>query len=321
MTSAALHGQTAMVTGVNGTIGSAMAEAFVACGARVIGTLRSPVCAVEHPDVEPVVCDLSTDALIALIVRVKPDIIFHAAGSASVSYSFSAPDRDFAASVDLFQRVLEAVRLSGIRPRIVFPSSAAVYGDPEHIPVRESARFYPLSPYGFHKVMAEMLAREYARCFDIPVLVVRLFSIFGARQRRLLVWELFRQFRDEPAVTLRGSGSEVRDYLAVEDMGRAIAALLPSLREGFSTVNVASGHGTTVRDLAEMLGRLLGSTKEVLYLNQPSMGDPHCWVADTTELEALGQDWIIQAARNLEPALARTLATWRGGDAANLARL
>src|SRR5262249_48327157 len=147
-----------------------------------------------------------------------PDVLLHAAGTASVGGSLRAPFDDLRAALLTWANVLEGVRVSQHRPLLIFPSSAAVYGEVTELPVREDMPVQPISPYGFHKVMCELLAREYAECFDLSIVVCRLFSVFGVDQRRLLVWESFERLSDaEGPAWLEGTGEESRDYLAVED--------------------------------------------------------------------------------------------------------
>src|SRR5258706_2499172 len=196
----------ALVTGANGFVGSALLRAAPAAGIEARPITRRDT-------------DYSPRSIAALVDEARADFVFHGAGSASVAASMQDPAADFASSVALFERVLEGVRLSGRRPRVIFPSSAAVYGDALQQPIGEEASLAPISAYGFHKVMCERLAAEYAACFGVPAVVLRIFSLFGSAQRRLLVWELFRQFRESPEVALAGTGDEERDYLHVDDCG------------------------------------------------------------------------------------------------------
>jgi hypothetical protein len=86
--------------------------------------------------------------------RYAPDVVFHAAGSASVGASMSDPVSDYNASVGTWAALLEGIRQSALKPRIFFPSSAAVYGNPATLPVSEDAALAPISPYGHNKVIA-----------------------------------------------------------------------------------------------------------------------------------------------------------------------
>src|SRR5687767_14331524 len=137
--------------------------------------------------------DFSSASLTRVIQEFAPEVVFHGAGTASVGASMAEPLIDLQGSALTCANVFEAVRQSGIKPLIVMPSSAAVYGNPQALPVNEEAIVQPISPYGFHKAICELLAREYAECFGLDFIICRFFSVFGAAQRRLLIWELHQQ--------------------------------------------------------------------------------------------------------------------------------
>jgi UDP-glucose 4-epimerase len=125
------------------------------------------------------------------------DLVVHCAGSASVRASFSSPLDDLRANVLTLANTLDAVRRSEVRPLVIFPSSAAVYGNPVNLPIREDDPCRPKSPYGFHKLAAENVVHEYITCHDVRVIICRIFSLIGERQRRLLLWDLYQQFVSE----------------------------------------------------------------------------------------------------------------------------
>ena len=178
-----------------------------------------------------------------------------------------------------------AARAADVKPLVIFPSSASVYGNPTLLPVTEGASLRPISPYGFHKVICEQLAQEYAQCFGLNVVVARLFSTIGPAQQRLLVWELFRQaIDDNPYLTIQGTGTETRDFLHIDDICRYFLGIAERQPKGFWAVNVASGSSTSVRTMAEIVTRLVGSRKAIVTLNKELPGDPKHWQADTSLL-------------------------------------
>ena len=212
-----------LITGGNGFLGFSMAEYLARAGNSVAGLTRRAQLPgwfrrLEYPS--------SIEALAGVIRSERPDCIFHAAGAASVGDSWEAPARDFVDSVVAWQTLLEATRQSELKPKLFFPSSAAVFGDPDHLPVAEDAVRRPISPYGFHKLVCEQLAEEYAVLWEMPIVICRLFSVFGPRQRRLLVWELVEQIlSDGPVIRLQGTGLEERDYLTASDIAKALDSL------------------------------------------------------------------------------------------------
>lgn len=258
--------------------------------------------------------DVSSSDLSELVGSFAPEVLLHAAGAASVGASLKTPLDDLRASVYTLANVLDAVRRSGARPLVLFPSSAAVYGDAGGLPAREDAPARPLSPYGFHKAACELLAREYAECFGLRIVVCRLFSVFGEAQRRLLVWELYRQLAGTGEVAwLEGTGAETRDYLHAEDVSAALLELAVNLAREHDAgrctiVNVASGEETRVLDLAAHLRALVAPCKEIRCRGRARAGDPLRWRADVSLLRSL--------APRLRPApfgqrLAQCVAAWQ----------
>jgi UDP-glucose 4-epimerase len=296
-----------LITGGNGFLGSSVADYLARAGKTVIGLTRQA----DLPDrLQRREYPASVKALADLIRDEQPDCIFHAAGAASVGDSWREPGRDFADSVLAWQALLESVRRSELKPKLFLPSSAAVFGDPESLPIPEDAIRRPISPYGYHKLLCEQLAEEYTTLWEIPIVVCRLFSVFGPRQRRLLVWELVEQiFSDAPMIRLQGTGLEERDYLAVSDFAVALDALSrrPSANL-LETFNIGSGASLRVVDLIDILQRLTASKKPVVRGKSGRHGDPQHWRADNRRLREALSGW---SPRLIEEGLAECLAAWK----------
>lgn len=293
-----------LVTGINGFMGGALAGYFSRSSFTVNGLSRKQAACPAHP------CHVTSyeAADIARILgELTPSVIIHAAGSASVGDSFVNPSSDFNSSVRLTHSLLEGVRLSGQKPLVIYLSSAAVYGNPAVLPVSEDAAIQPISPYGYHKRMCEYLAQEYALCHGIPVLVARLFSVFGPTQRRLLLWELFEKFRDAPVVTLQGTGNETRDYLYIDDVAEALIRLIPKLSEVHSVINIASGVSISVREVAEKIKSCLNSHKKIEFGCQERVGNPARWEADISRYSSIAGKQIYQ---DFDQMLKWTVQEW-----------
>ena len=304
-----------LITGSSGFVGGSFGRFAARAGHEVLGVGRASQPEVGWPGLY-VQADVSSSDLSETVASFRPDLLLHAAGAASVGASLARPLDDLRASVLTWANVLDSVRRSGARPLVVFPSSAAVYGDAAARPVAEGACVCPISPYGFHKAACELLAREYAECFQLSLVVCRLFSIFGEAQRRLLVWELYRQLEGaEPSAWLEGTGDETRDYIHVDDAASAILELAsnPSVeRGGFNVVNVASGEETRVLDLAEQMRALVAPSKEIRRRGHARAGDPQHWRADITLLQTLAPRW---RPRPFDERLAQCVAAWRDENA------
>ena len=279
-----------LITGARGFVGSSLAENAVRKGYEVLGIGRS---AQPPPDWygNYAWADVALTDLAPIINGFQPDLVVHCAGSASVMSSLASPLDDLRATVLTLANMLDGIRRSKLRPVLVFPSSAAVYGNPAHLPVREDEPCRPISPYGFHKVAAEMLVHEYRTCYSLPAVICRIFSLLGERQRRLLLWDLYQQFVGPSAeVVIQGTGDESRDYIHVDELCDTLLEFrrqVESLPAENCIVNVASGVETRIKTVALLVKEILGSNKPLVFSGKERIGDPIRWVADRTKLDGL----------------------------------
>jgi nucleoside-diphosphate-sugar epimerase len=208
------------------------------------------------------------------------EVIFHLAGQPSVRASWGP---EFAVYVDrnilATQHLLEASRQTPVR-KIVYASSSSVYGDAEGYPTAEAMRPRPISPYGVTKLAAEHLCELYRVNFGTPTVSLRLFTVYGPRQRpdmafsRLIRAALaFRPFQ------LFGDGSQTRDFTFVGDVVRAMSAAADSSWSGVA--NIGGGSRTSMAEIIRTLGALLG--REVETVRRPAQpGDVRDTAADIT---------------------------------------
>lgn len=218
-----------------------------------------------------------------------PEAIFHLAGGSAVGPSFAAPAEDFHRSVVATSELMEWVRLRAPGARVVMASSAAVYGANHSEPIAESADCVPFSPYGYHKRMAELVLESYARNFGVRVCVVRLFSIYGPELRKQLLWDTCnRLVTGESGLTLGGDGTELRDWLHVEDAVRILLLALNNASEECFIVNGGTGQATSVREIAECVCESWGGRIPVRFTGVSRSGDPLSLVADIEHLRSLG---------------------------------
>ena len=298
-------GRRMLVTGASGFIGRIVAREAAAEHEVFKGSRR----AASQPDEITIDWDSPPAELAAHIARIAPDCIVHAAGSASVAASIDEPEKDRAASLGTWSHLLEAVKLSGLKPRVIFPSSAAVYGNPASLPVSEEAPLHPISPYGRNKTACES---HECRC-DARIIIARLFSVFGPSQKRLLVHELFEKFTGaSPEVMIGGTGNESRDFLSEWCVARAMVQLatckLPADAGTPLILNLASGEEHSILNVANTMAGLLGSRKNIRCLGRVREGDPLHWRADITRLRNVLPGWQPLPFRE---ALDRTLRIWK----------
>jgi len=221
-----------------------------------------------------------------------PDGIIHCAGGSSVSVSLAAPFEDYSRSVTSTARLLEWLRRRAPRCGFVLASSAAVYGGGAPEGIAESAECLPASPYGTHKLAAEVLVRGAARSFGTSAAIVRPFSLYGEGLRKQLIWDICQKLRLRPrGLLLGGSGSELRDFVHVTDAAAFFVAVLERLwfrPDGLIAVNCGSGRARSIRDVANLVCEAWDLPYSPSFSGGERVGDPVHLVADAGLARSLG---------------------------------
>jgi len=248
-----------LVTGGAGFIGSHLVRTLLAqnAGVRVLDDFstgkRDNLAGLP---IELVEADLRDASGVARAVQ-DVDFIFHEAAFVSVPQSMQDP----AACFDINQRgtetLLEAARKNGVK-RVVLASSAAVYGDSQALPLDEQTVLYPGSPYAVSKRVDELYAELYSRSFDLPVVALRYFNVYGPRQRPDSMYAaavpiFARRLLDGAAITIYGDGGQTRDLIYVGDVVRANLTACEHPAAPGQVFNVCTGEETRVIDLVETL--------------------------------------------------------------------
>jgi UDP-glucose 4-epimerase len=225
--------------------------------------------------------------LMQCLSRFQPDWILHCAGAGSVPLSMENPAEDFKNSASLTQNLLEAIRMSSSKARLAIMSSAALYGNPQALPICENAPVQPLSPYGWHRSMAEQLFLSYQQSFGIEGVICRIFSAYGEHLRKQVVYDTFRKLHSkQEKCEFWGTGLESRDFLHADDMARAI--LLLCNKEARGTFNLASGTQTYIKDLVLHIAKITCYNQDICFSGHSRPGDPLNWEADIQKLKTLG---------------------------------
>ncbi len=233
-----------------------------------------------------------------------PDVIHHLAGGSSVGVAIANPREDFFRTVATTAELLEWMRLDAPESRLVAISSAAVYGGGHGGQIGENAKLAPYSPYGFHKHMMEEACRSYASSYGLKVVIARLFSVYGSELKKQLLWDICtRLSRSSEALELGGSGDELRDWIAISDVARILGNVAACAASNVPTLNVGSGVGTSVRDVAQSVIRLwhcnrAGAT-ELRFNGKARSGDPFSLVARCDRLRELGLGTTVDLSAGL----------------------
>ncbi len=256
-----------LVTGAAGFIGSHTVDQLLAAGHRVTGIdnfrtgRRANLSgASTHPAFELQELDLTVAGMLARVISATaPDAIIHLAALVSVQESMADPALNFALNVHATHTVAEGARQHGV-PRVVFASSAAVYGETSAGATAEDAPKRPISPYGAAKLASEALLLGHAAAFGFTARCQRYFNVYGPRQdpasRYSGVISIFdRRYREGKPVTIFGDGRQTRDFISVHDVARAnvVAATRSKVPSGIA--NICTGRATSLREIAEIFNR------------------------------------------------------------------
>ncbi|MWV26974.1 NAD-dependent epimerase/dehydratase family protein [Aurantiacibacter rhizosphaerae] len=233
-------------------------------------------------------CTSGTAELCAIVEKVQPDLCVHAAGQASVPGSFENPEKDFTGGPALTFAILDALRQFAPKCRLIFLSSASVYGQPGQLPISEAQPLAPMSPYGFHKWQSEILLREFHEIFGLNTACVRIFSAYGIGLRRQVLWDICRRIISEGELILRGTGQESRDFINVHDVASGILTVAQNAPARGEAYNLSSGIETTISELANIAVSALDESVVPAFDGTVSVGDPLNWRADVSAIQALG---------------------------------
>ena len=217
---------------------------------------------------------------------------------------------DFRRSVAGVYEVLEAARLACPEALVLFLSSAAVYGDPETLPVAETAPARPVSPYGFHKLASELALREYHEIYGLRSVSLRIFSAYGEGLRRQLLWDVCQKALRGNFV-LQGDGSQTRDFIHASSVADAIAVLAGQNGPLPQILNLASGEEVAVGQAATWICEELGVRAKPLYDGKSPAGNPQRWRGNAELLKSFGWSPKISAEAGI-----RAFARWAASDLA-----
>lgn len=200
------------------------------------------------------ICDITDSSVINLIQSLKPDYIVHLAAQVSVGRSVEDPLLDERTNVTGSLNVINAARLAAVK-KVVFSSSAAVYGNPESLPVTTEHPTNPESPYGLTKLTVEHYLRMFNKFYGLPYAILRFSNVYGPRQDAEGEGGVVSIFADriqkETPPMIYGDGEQTRDFIYVKDVARAIACALKT--EENICVNVSSETSVTVNQLFQLM--------------------------------------------------------------------
>lgn len=284
-----------LIIGIRGFIGSHLSAYYYSRGYSVFG------CDVKHmPDEMNYfqVDRLSSDYREAVMSTV-PEICIYAGGNGSVPISIQDPQLDFQLNTINIHRLLLALKEFAPTCKFLHISSAAVYGNPLQLPIDEGQAPAPLSPYGWHKLLAETICKEFTQLYELPTISVRVFSVFGERLRKQLFWDIYNKSLIGTSIELYGSGNETRDFIYIDDLVQALSTVVEKGQFDGGIVNIGSGTETSIRDAATLFGKALNPEIKLIFNQQTKPGDPKRWQSDIRKLCKFGFNVSISLQEGL----------------------
>lgn len=281
--------KTILITGGSGFLGFSLAKKFHQIGYEVFGIGRKSK-STDSELLSSVFDDFIENEIsykaLSNLASYKFDAIIHCASNTSISKSLELPKYDYDSSVSSTKELLDFVKMYQKNCLLIFPSSAAVYGEHPDKPIDESSNLNPISPYGKNKLRVEGLLKKYRNICNINI--IRFFSIYGPGQKKMLIWDAANKITKNTNVTsFFGHGTETRDFIYIDDAIDLILGLI-NLKKNFLVINGASGKRTTTREILSLLKKELNPKFKIQFNNQKRKGDPNFFHADISKLGRYG---------------------------------
>jgi len=301
------------VTGGAGFIGSHLVETLLNKGTKKIVVLDNLSCGYEEnipssKNVDFVKGDIRDVPLVNDLVK-KSDMIFHLAEFIPetkkygpghiIKFSIERPLEDFDVNTRGTLVILDAARKYG--RKVVFTSTAAVYGNYYLKNIMENDVKLPVSPYGASKLCAETFVDLYSRVFELPTVIARFFNIYGPRQKKYVMYDMMLKLLKKPErLSVLGSGKEERDFVYVQDAVDALLLLATHPEAEGQVFNIGTGISTSILRVVELLKQILDLDIEIEVSGKSWPGDLKTLVANIDKIKGLGYEPKFSVEKGLE---------------------
>lgn len=297
-----------LVTGGAGFIGSHLADALVAAGhtVTILDNLSSGTTRFLPKQAEFIKADIRNPEISSLFDSHHFDVIYHEAAQTMVPVSIAHPDLDADENIMGLLSILENARRTGVK-KVIFSSSAAIYGDNPALPLAETETPLPESFYGLTKWMTEHYLALYHKLYGLHYTVLRYSNVYGPRQGAHgeggVIYVFAKALAEGKPITIFGDGKQTRDFISVHDV---VAANLAALDKGNEEImNVSTETEITLNELAQRMVSLAGRDASVIHYGPARQGDIYRSALSHQKIhDVLG--W--QPSYSLEEGLADTLA-------------
>lgn len=297
-----------LVTGGAGFIGSHVVALLLKQGYEKVCVLDNLSTGKKEnvPAAVPLeVLDIRSPELEAFLQKQQFDVVIHLAAQTMVPFSMAHPDLDEAINISGMVHLLEGCRKSGVK-KIIFSSSAAIYGDNQNLPLKETEAPAPTSFYGLTKAAGEQYIRLYEKAFGLKGIIFRFANVYGERQGETGeggVISIFAQkIAKQEAVSIFGDGNQTRDFVYAGDIARAI--VLGVGYEGSGTFNVSTNQEVSLNQLIAAMEKVTGKKLQVNY-GPVRPGDIY---ASVLSHQAIVEKLNMTEFTPLEQGLAKTMA-------------
>jgi NAD dependent epimerase/dehydratase len=283
-----------LVTGAGGFIGSHLCEALLAKGSDVTAMLRYSsrsdwgnlefLSSQDRRQLKVIAGNIEDGNFVAQQVK-GIDIIFHLAGLIAIPYSYVAPMSYVKTNIEGTLNLLEAARKERVE-KVIHTSTSETYGSACYTPIDEKHPLQGQSPYSASKIGADKIAESYYRSYELPVVTIRPFNTFGPRQSaRAIIPTIITQALTQDEIKL-GSLDPVRDLSFVRDVTQAFIKLAESGETIGETINIGSGKGVSIGELAAEILEIMNCKKKIVVEEQrvrPPKSEVRLLVCDNTK--------------------------------------
>lgn len=284
-----------LVIGSKGFIGSHVTAHLLQCGHEVWKCdVVTDYSAERYLQVDATNADFN-----AIFEHRSFDVCINCSGAASVPDSLLHPRRDFQLNAANVFAMLNAIHQYNSGCRFINLSSAAVYGNPVRLPIQENSPMAPMSPYGYHKMQAEQILKEFAELYGEKTCSLRIFSAYGAGLKKQIFWDMMCKMSDSQEAVFWGTGEESRDFIHVRDITRVVELCIEKAAFNGETINVANGTQITIRQAVNLFAELYQYKGSIVFNGVVREGDPRFWEADVSII----QSWGYKPSYSLEQGL------------------
>lgn len=228
-----------------------------------------------------------------ILKKEKFDYIVLLGAVASVADSIERPKETHQINLEANLNILETIRKFDLPiKKLLFASSAAVYGNNPELPKKETSPIAPLTPYAIDKFASERYAINYGKLYGIPTVATRFFNVYGPKQNPVSPYSgvlslIYNSLLNDKEFTIFGDGKQTRDFTYVKDVVKAILLLLSNETALFDVYNVATGARTTLNEDIKAFEKAMGKNLKINYAQERSGDIKHSY-ADISKLKSLG---------------------------------